>query len=239
MAFSQSTITEVFPPEIRWGQVYVSWSASGPAETWFQIYINQQLAWYGQHLWSWVPIPSGPVRIDIGTVDSGEQQTSWTLSLPAAPSRRAMLTWQSGTYRGVDLVGFRIYGEPVPGGGIDFTTPLSDITAYPAGILTDGLGLGGYGAGGWGQAASVYSWTSGPLAGGSWQFAVVPYDRAGNEGIAQEATVVIIAPPRAPAPFAGTTIRLRYILQSYGQTLFGQGGFGLPQVGLAWNASPR
>ncbi len=179
------------------------------------------------------------MRIDIGTVDSGEEQTSFVGSLPSAPTRRVQLTWQSGTYKGIDLAGYRVYGEPTPGGGIDFTSPLSDLTAYPAGILTDGFGLGGFGAGGWGQAASTLSWTSDPLAGGSWQFAVVPYDDAGNEGAAQTATVAISAPPRAPAPFTGTTTRLQYSLLAYGQIPFGQGGFGLPQAALAWNPSPQ
>jgi hypothetical protein len=239
MAFSQSTITQVFPPQLQGGQVYLSWSAPSPTGTWFQVYLNQELAWSGKRLWAWVPIPSGPVRIDIGTVDSGEEQTSFVGSLPSAPTRRAQLTWQSGTYKGIDLAGYRVYGEPTPCSGIDFTSPLSDLTAYPAGILTDGFGLGGFGAGGWGQAASTLSWTSDPLAGGSWQFAVVPYDDAGNEGTAQTATVAISAPPRAPAPFTGTTTRLQYSLLAYGQIPFGQGRFGLPQVALAWNPSSQ
>jgi hypothetical protein len=239
MAFSQSTITQVFPPQRRGGQVYLCWSASSPTGTWFQVYLNQQLAWSGQRLWAWVPVPSGPVRIDVGTVDSGEEQTSFVGSLPSAPTRRVRLTWQSGTYKGIDLAGYRVYGEPTPSAGIDYTSPLSDLTAYPAGILTDGFGLGGFGAGGWGQAASTFSWISNPLAGGSWQFAVVPYDEAGNEGAAQTVTVAISAPPRAPAPFASTTTRLQYSLLAYGQIPFGQLGFGLPQATFAWNPSPQ
>ena len=95
------------------------------------------------------------------------------------------------------MAGFRLYGEPTPSAGIDFTSPLSDLTAYPAGMFTDGFGLGGFGAGGLGQAASAYSWTSDPLAAGSWQLAVVPYDEAGNEGPTQPVTAAISAPPRA------------------------------------------
>lgn len=114
MSFSQATIEQVRPPRIWLGQVYLSWSASSPAGTWFQIYINQQLAWSGQRCWAWVPLPSGPVRIDIGSVETGEEQTGFTQSLPSAPSRRAKLSWQSGTYKGIDLTGFRVYGEPSP-----------------------------------------------------------------------------------------------------------------------------
>ncbi len=239
MPFSQLTITQVFPPKLGGSQVYLSWASSSPAGTWFQLYINQQLAWFGQRLWAWVPIPSGPVRIDIGTAGPGEEQTSFVNSLPSAPTRRVQLTWKSGTYKGIDLAGYRVYGAPTPGGGIDFTSPLADITAYPAGINSDGFGLDGFGQGGWGQAASTISWTSNPLAGGSWQFAVVPYDEAGNEGAAQTATVTVSAPPRAPAPFAGTTSRLQYSLLAYGQTPFGECGFGLPQASLSWNPSPQ
>ena len=114
------------------------------------------------------------------------------------PTQHVQLTWQSGTYKGINLAGYRVYGEPTAGGGIDYTCPLADLTAYPAGILTDGFGLGGFGSGGWGQAASTISWTSDPLAGGSWQFAVVPYDEAGNEGAPQTAIVSISAPPGRP-----------------------------------------
>ncbi len=237
MPFSQSTMTEVLPPQVRGSQVYLSWTSSSSTGTWFQVYVNRRLAWSGQRRWTWIPIPSGPVRIDIGTVDSGEEQTSFVALLPSAPARRVQLSWQSGTYKGTDLAGYRVYGEPSPGIGIDFTSPLSDLTAYPAGILTDGFGLGGFGDGGWGQAASTLSWISDPLAGGSWQFAVVPYDEAGNEGTARTVTVTIGSPPRAPAPFVNTTTRLQYTLLGYGQIPFGQLGFGLPQATLAWNPS--
>jgi hypothetical protein len=238
MAFSQATILDVSPPQLRGSQVYVSWSSSSPAGTWFQVYVNQRLAWSGQRLWTWVPIPAGPVRIDIGTVDAGEQDTSFATSLPPAPSRRVQITWQSGTYKGPDLAGFRVYGSDAPGGAVDYTTALADITAYPAGIATDGFGLGEFGAGGFGQSASSYTWTSGPLAAGTWNFAVVPYDAAGNAGVAQTTTVTLAGPPRAPAAFAGTATRLQYALNGFGQVGFGCGGFGLPAATLLWNPSP-
>ena len=108
----------------------------------------------------------------------------------------------------------------------------------PLGIITAGFGLGGFGSGGFGQSAGNYSWTSGPLAAGTWTFAVVPYDAAGNEGSAQPTTVTITAPPRAPAAFAGTSTRLQYVLLGFGQVGFGSGGFGLPAATLVWNPSP-
>ena len=84
MAFSQATITQVYPPQIRGGQVYLSWETSSAAGNWWQVYVNQQLAWTGLRRWTWVPIPSGPVRIDIGTVNSGEEYVSFAESLPGA-----------------------------------------------------------------------------------------------------------------------------------------------------------
>jgi hypothetical protein len=237
MAFSQATILEVFPPQINGSQVFVSWSSSSPAGTWFQVYVNQQLAWSGQRCSTWVPIPAGPVRIDIGAVDAGEQDTDFAASLPLAPSRRVQLTWQSGSYNGSDLAGFYVYGSDTPGGAVDYTTVLANITAYPLGISTAGFGLGGFGLGGFGQSASNYSWTSGPLDAGTWTFAIVPYDAAGNQGTAQTTTVTIASPPREPATFAGTSTRLQYSLLGFGQVGFGCGGFGLPAATLTWNPS--
>ena len=109
--------------------------------------------------------------------------------------RTVTLQWFGGTYEAADLVGFHVYGEPTPGGGIDFTTMLSTIPAYTAGIITDGFGYGGYGQGGYGAAAGSYSWTSAPFSTGTWNSAVKPFDTAGNEGSAQMTAVAIYAPP--------------------------------------------
>jgi hypothetical protein len=238
MPFSQATILQVFQPQICGSQVYVSWSSSSPSGTWFQVYVNRQLAWSGQRLWAWIPIPAGVVRIDIGAVGPGEQDTDFSSCLPSAPTRRVQITWQSGAYTGSDLAGFNLYGSDAPGGAVDYSTVLADITAYPAGIATDGFGLGGFGSGGFGQSAGNYAWTSGPLTAGTWTLAVVPYDAAGNEGAAQTTTVTVAGPPLEPAAFAGTSTRLQYALLGFGQVGFGCGGFGLPAATLTWNPSP-
>ena len=239
MAFSQATILSVSPPQLRGSQVYISWSSSSPIGTWFQVYVNQQLAWSGQRLWAWVPTPAGPVRIDIGAVGPAEQDTDFAASLPPSPVRRVQISWQSGTYTGGDIEGFRIYGANTPGNAVDYSTPLTDIKAYSPITTTDGFGLGIFGSGGFGQSASNYSWTSSRLATGTWTFAVVPYDAAGNEGAAQTTTVTVAAPPREPAAFAGTSTRLQYVMNGFGQVGFGSGGFGLPAATLVWNPSPQ
>ena len=166
MAFSQSTIIQVNPPQFRGGQVYLSWSASSPSGTWFQVYINQQLAWSGHRPGPGSQSPRGRFGSTSARSMRARSRRASSARCPRRLTRRVQLTWQSGTYKGIGLAGYRVYGEPTPSAGIDFTSPLSDLTAYPAGILTDGFGLGGFGAGGWGQAASAYSWTSDPLAAG-------------------------------------------------------------------------
>jgi hypothetical protein len=238
MPFSQDTILSVSPPQLRGSQVFISWSSSSTAETWFQVYVNQRLAWTGHRCSAWVPIPPGPVRIDIGAVGPGEQDTDFSASLPTGPIRRVQITWQSGTYTGDDLEGFHVYGSSTPGSAVDYSTTLADIKAYSPFTTTDGFGLGGFGSGGFGQSASNYSWTSSRLAAGTWTFAIVPYDAAGNQGVAQTTTVTITAPPREPAAFAGTSTRLRFALNGFGQVGFGSGGFGLPAATLSWNPSP-
>jgi hypothetical protein len=135
------------------------------------------------------------------------------------------LSWQGGTFQAPDIVGFHVYGERSPGGGIDYSTILATIPAYTAGVITDGFGYGGFGQGSFGLSSGAYSWTSPPLSGGVWNWAVKPFDAAGNEGSAQTAAVTINAPPSAPAPFAGQT-RLVY---SYNPAT--------KSVTLNWNAS--
>jgi hypothetical protein len=124
------------------------------------------------------------------------------------------------------VAGFVVYGEKRPGGGIDYTQTLTQITAYPGGILTDGYGLGGFGQGGFGRAASSYQWTSDALGSGVWSFAVVPSDAAGNQGAGSISSVAITAPPRPPAAYPDGS-RLQYTYNSSNHT-----------VTLSWQASP-
>ena len=225
MSFSQSTITAVNPPTYAFGQVYLSWQTTSPAGTWFQIYVNDALTWWGQSTSARLIVPSvGVDRVNIGTVDAGEQQTDFSNSLFAAPNRRAELNWVGGTFKGADIAGFRVYGSDSAGGPVDYTAVLADITAYPSGIYTDGFGLSGFGFGGFGESASTYSWTSDSLTSGVWSFAVVPYDQAGNPGTIAMAIFTSVVPPLAPAPYADG-LRLTYTYRAY-------------EITLNWNASP-
>jgi hypothetical protein len=163
MAWSQASITNVFPPAVRGAWVFLSWSSSAPAGTWYQVYTNGALAWHGQATSCWTPVPAGPLHIDIGTVAAGEGQVSFASSLASAPARRAELSWLGGTFEDPDIAGFRVFGESTPGGGINSAGALADIAAYPGGIDTSGFGLGGFGTPGFGAVGGTYQWVSGPL----------------------------------------------------------------------------
>lgn len=227
MGFSQSTITAVNPPQYWGAQVYLSWTSSSPAGTWFQIYINQALSWWGQSTSARFPVPpDGVDRVDLGTVLPGEEQTDFSSSLPTAPGRRAELTWLGGTFEATDIAGFRVFGSDSAGGSIDYAAVLADITAYPSGIYTDGWGLGGWDYGGWSESASTYTWTSDSLTAGTWSYAVTPYDSAGNLGTASTTSIAIVAPPLAPA-VSDDGLRLTYTFNN-----------SLEEATLAWLASP-
>ncbi len=226
MSFSQSSITSVNPPVQQGTQLLLSWTSSAPTGTPYQVYLNQQLVWTGVGQSCSIPAPTAISRIDIGTVDSADIQTNFQAALPPGPARQATLSWLGGTYLGTDIAGFHIYGEQTPGAGIDYTTILATVPAYVAGIITDGFGYGGFGQGGFGQSAGSYSWTSQPLAGGTWNWGIKPFDTAGNEGLPQTTAVTIAAPPLPPAPFPNAT-RLQY---TYNRTT--------RQLTLSWNPPP-
>ena len=226
MSFSQSSITRVNPPVQHGTQLLLSWTSSATDGTLYQVYLNQQLVWCGVGLSCSIPLPTAVSRIDIGTIGTGDAQVDFASELAPGPARQVMLSWLGGTYQGVDIAGFHIYGEQTPGGGIDYTMILATVPAYIAGMITDGFGYGGFGQGRFSQSAGAYSWTSRPLSGGTWTWGVKPFDTAGNEGSAEITAVTIAAPPSPPAPFPDMT-RLKY---TYGNLT--------KQATLNWNASP-
>ena len=154
------------------------------------------------------------------------------------PRRRAELSWLGGTFEGADIAGFRVFGSDTARGygdrrvrsgvfgDVDLGVVLADITAYPSGIMTDGFGFGPFGAGGFGAAAGTYNWTSEPLTRGSWSYAVIPYDSAGNLGDPAVTGVTIVCPPLPPALDANN-IRLHYTYDA-----------GTQEATLTWLASP-
>lgn len=203
MAFDQSVVTEVYPPRLVGGQLLVEWNSTAPAGTYFQVYIQGELAWSGQGLHASVDVPrSGVNRIDVGAVGATERDTDFSSSL-AVPENRAKLSW---TAADTDAKGFRVYGESTPGGGIDYAAPLATLRAGPA--------------------VGDYSWTSGPLTTGTWNFGVRAVDAAGNEGSAATTTVAVAVPPRPPALGTGGK-RLTYTYSAAAK-----------KITLNWLASP-
>lgn len=215
MGFDQSSILEVRPPNWGGGTLNLSWTSAAPAGTVFQVYVGRRLAWYGTSRWVALTMPGSRVRIDIGSVGPGEATEDFSDSLPPAPGDRVTLTWLGGSYLDPtgrdDVSGFRIFGSRQPGWGIDETSPLAEIPAYSGGRPIDGYGIGGFGQGGFGRSASSYRWTSTSLGPGSWNFAVVPFDAAGNRGQAMTLAATIASPPRSPgADLDGSRLRCSY-----------------------------
>jgi hypothetical protein len=194
------------------------------------VYIGRSLAWYGSSRWLAITMPTSRVRIDVGTVGAGEGPNDYSDMLPLAPNDRVELDWLGGTYLDPtgrdDVQGFRVYGSPLPGADVDFSSPLAELQAYPYGVINDGYGLGGFGQGGFGRSASSYRWTSPSLARGEWKFAVSSFDAAGNEAAPLTAAAAIQSPPRPPGA-SGDGSRLSY---AYDPTT--------RRATLSWNPSP-
>ena len=205
----------------------VSWTSSQPDGTIFQIYLNRALVWAGTERKARVPYDgTARSRIDVGYVGASEVHTDYSGSLPSGSGTgdRVTLTWLGGTYLDSsgndDIQGFRVYMSTIAGGAISYASPVADIAAYGSTDPMDGFGLGGFGGGGFGRSDSSYTWTSNPLGPGVWQFAVKPYDVAGNEGTGSTVSKTISAPPRPPAVYNdGTRLRYSYNATTHVPTL--------------------
>lgn len=201
MAFDQSTITRVYPPTLALGRVRLRWESSAPAGTWFQIYVGRKLTWWGTDRFAAIHPPDDRARVAIGTVGPGEEVDDFGSSLTTPPADRARLAWTGGPSLDPDgdVALFRVHGSPAPGEPVDYSKTLAEIPVGEAGLVFDGWGLGGWGEGGWGAADGNYAWTSGRLRNGSWSFAVLAIDAAGNASPAAAGTVAIQTPPNPPA----------------------------------------
>lgn len=210
--FSQATmLTE---PTLRRdrNELVITWESSSPPGTWFQLYLNNVLAWWGTERIRRVPLPRGDATlfVTVGTVDPGEGGIDFSSSLPVIPKDRVQLEWEGGYWQGEDLVGFRVYGSP-PDGPVNMSTPLATVNAGDESEVS-GFGQGGFGMGGFGVGSSIYRWKSGKLETGLYTFAVAPFDLAGNEQLSPlTVTAFVAVPPLPPAPGPGG-VRLKYEL---------------------------
>jgi hypothetical protein len=199
--FTQQYITNVNPPVQYGAELFLSWTSNAPAGLAFQVYESGSLVWSGLSTYCTLPLPTGLVRFDIGTVGSSQATFDFSAQLPPIVATHAQLSWIGGTFEGADIAGFHVYGENSAGSGIDFGNSRATIPAYTAGIVTDGFGYGGFGEAGHGQSSASYSWKSDVLSSGTWHFSVVPFDTAGNEGTGTTVAVTIAGPPGEPVPF--------------------------------------
>lgn len=228
MGFYQTAITSVSPPELVGSEYLIAWTTTSPPSTWWQVYVGRVLSWVGQRTSVMIPIPGDLQQIDIGWTDPGDEYVDYSSELPPIPSVYATLTWCGGTFESPEIAGFNVCQSTVAGGAINYAAPVATITAYPAGIYTDGFGLGGFGWGGFGESSSNYTWTSLALTTGSWNFAIVPFDTAGNSGTPATTSVAIFAPPLEPGFLPGSTIeRIEYTYSASTQIAV-----------LTWGASP-
>jgi hypothetical protein len=230
VAFSQTTIQDVAVTRAD-AELAVSWFASDPEGTWYQVYVDRVLSWHGTRRRCVVPFPhhtgSQSLRIEVGSVLPSEAGQDFSASLPTPPGggMRFTLGWQGGAFLGADIAGFHIYTGLTPGGAVNYAEPVDTVTAYPQGLVNDGFGMGGFGSGGYGSAGGDYSWTSEPVSPGTWNYAVRSFDAAGNESSSVTGSVTVAGPPRPPARNASGR-RLTYTLNRTAAGGFGTGGFG-------------
>ncbi len=225
--FSQATITEVFPPTLSGTALRIAWTSSSPDGTWFQVYLDNHLQWFGAATQAEIPYPTEFVHITVGSVGPGQEAVDFSSAMQTILGDRVHLEWEGGTFEAIDIAGFHVYGSPAAGDDVNYTNILATIPAYPAGIILDGYGLGQYGDGGWGEAASYFNWTSGHLTSGIWTFGVKAFDQVGNESTTVEVSELIEVPPATMPFFPSTTSCLRYTYYNgEGMGPYGSGEYG-------------
>lgn len=223
MPIDLNQVASINPEKFGNGQVWISWIPKTAGLTW-QVYISggatgsgwiMHPAGLATGLWIVVP-PTGVSRVVIGAVDPADANTDFSADLPAAPCRRAELSWTGGTAEGADLDHFAVYMGPTPGAAVDFTKPVATVKAFPGGSPV---------------ASGNFSWTSGDLTSGTWNFAVAAVDSVGNESSFQTTSQTILVPPTAPPPFPDG-LSLHYVVNNAGEAPGSD-----PTVTLTWNAS--
>lgn len=225
MAFDQSTITGG-PVCVPCGRDFlIVWSCSATPPVTYQVYLDRRLYWTGNVTRTRIIISNdgGNHEIHVGTCLASESHSDLSSSLPApvgGTGTRASFTWLGGTFLDSDISGFFIFQGSAPGVAASTSSvPVASVAAYPGGIITDGFGLGGFGQGGFGQAASSYSFTSVPLSAGTWDFAIVAVDAAGNFGSVTTASATINGPPLPPLIVNGQRVNYTYSASTHEATL--------------------
>ena len=209
-----SGITEVRVHE-RDADILVTWTATDPPGTHYQVYMDGTLAWNGTRRSVWLPRPAKnrDTRLDVVAVAKADARRDLSAELTPGSDDRVRLWWYGGLYLGETLERFAVFAGIIPGGAVSYAAPVGIVPAYEGSVILDGFGLGPFGVGGFGTAASTYAWTSNRLAPGTWNFVVVPYDGAGNPGSPILFSETVAGPPQAP-PANPTGERLTGVFNS-------------------------
>jgi hypothetical protein len=250
MPFSQATIQDVVPTRQGRG-LKITWTSSSPAGTWFQVYLDRQLTWFGQSLFCVIPMPTPTdlATIDVGTVLESEAPqnlalipssngfgkgqfgaygfggvVSNPLPTPAWTGQRVTLSWTGGS---PGIVNYAIYSGLTPGGAVSYVSPIGIVAAAPQGQYPTGFGQGGFGKGSFGISESHYSFTTSTLAKGTWNFGIKPVDAQGNPGTATTTSQAVSGPPvEVPRNAAGKRVTYTFSHATGSTSGFGAGGFG-------------
>ena len=193
------------------GAMEVAW-ASVHSGCWHQVYVNGGLAGVTSAPEDLQLVVSAPVEgggavgvvlVEIVAVDGADRWTDFAEELvgfAADEGARVRLSWQAGPYLDANLEAFDVFGDGRTG-SVDYAAPLNEspIPARPEGLAPWGYGCGGYGVGGYGRSAAAYGWVTDALEPGTWRFAVVAVDAAGNRLASAAETAVSVQPVPRPA----------------------------------------
>ncbi len=204
----------------------VTWTTPYGPGTWYQVYLDGTLSWWGLETSANLPYPNGPTNIVVAAVPADDATVSYSASIEI-PNQTITLTWYGGRYLGQNISGYNIYMGDGPGAAVDYSKIIAFVQAFQPGQPLDGYGRGGYGRGGYGSAGLSYTWTSASVATGVWNVAIKSVDVFGNVGTsAATASVTVDGPPLPPALFPdGTRLHLTYNQTTHEAT-------------LTWNPSP-
>jgi len=160
----------------RWGRRW------GRAPVWFKVYVNGKLRGTtreSEYRFQLAEDEDPRVSVVVVGPENGDPEYDPSIEITAVPGNRVKLTWTPPTNS--DLDHFHVYYD-AGSGTVSYTTPLAEVDA---------------------DGSASYSWTSAPLADGTYKFVVRSVDSAGNADTNTTTVSVTIASwPAAPTSLA-------------------------------------
>lgn len=167
---------------VRWG--YRHGHRWGRAPVWFKIYVNDQLRETTRATSYLCQLRDGEdprFQVVVTGPLNGDADYDPSLALEVVPGNRAQLTWSPPSPLPSDLSHFLVYSNG-GSGDVDWDTAVGRVEA---------------------DGSASYSWTSEPLADGSYRYGVRAIDEAGNaDPNTSYVTVAIASWPAAPTGLA-------------------------------------